>query len=248
MIFDPDQSKEDKERGQAEAAKKRAEQLDLARRAARYIAEQGDGTCTMDKVHKTLMRYYSWWNPSILGPAAGSVFKTEEWVFTGERVESAHVKNHARELKVWRLRNYVDELEESVKDLQDYWDRNVNPTDTTRTTGLSNLRYALMEGHDADTLKLAMERYMADLRLQGKGFPVGLKKFFEMTPDAPFREFLKPSYQKPLEKRRQEDVNAERPEPKDVVRTPDEILEHFGVGSFSELLEQKKRKRGQSSG
>jgi len=39
-----------------------------------------------------------------LGPAMGSLFKGNEWIFTGERVKSTRVKNHSRELKVWRLR------------------------------------------------------------------------------------------------------------------------------------------------
>jgi hypothetical protein len=38
-----------------------------------------------------------------LGPAAGSLFKGKQWVFTGERKKSTRKSNHARELKVWRL-------------------------------------------------------------------------------------------------------------------------------------------------
>jgi len=39
-----------------------------------------------------------------LGPAAGSLFKDGRWAFTGERINSARVTNHAREIKVWRLK------------------------------------------------------------------------------------------------------------------------------------------------
>lgn len=42
----------------------------------------------------------------ILGPAAGSVFKGQRWKFTGRRVlATLNRKNHARELKVWRLKH-----------------------------------------------------------------------------------------------------------------------------------------------
>ena len=38
-----------------------------------------------------------------LGPAAGSIFKGRDWVFTGKRIKSARISNHARDIKVWRL-------------------------------------------------------------------------------------------------------------------------------------------------
>ncbi|MCC9603531.1 hypothetical protein LOC67_23525 [Stieleria sp. JC731] len=38
-----------------------------------------------------------------LGPAAGSLFRGRQWQFTGKRIKSAKVSNHAREIKVWRL-------------------------------------------------------------------------------------------------------------------------------------------------
>lgn len=40
--------------------------------------------------------------PSCIGPAAGSLFKTSHWMFTGRRVRSNRTTNHAREIKVWR--------------------------------------------------------------------------------------------------------------------------------------------------
>lgn len=43
-----------------------------------------------------------------LGPAAGSVFKGGEWSFTGSRRRAKmNRKNHARELKVWRLASWA---------------------------------------------------------------------------------------------------------------------------------------------
>jgi len=38
-----------------------------------------------------------------LGPTAGSIFKSSEFHFTGNRIKSALPANHARELKVWAL-------------------------------------------------------------------------------------------------------------------------------------------------
>lgn len=40
---------------------------------------------------------------SNLGPAAGSIFKTSDWEFTGQRRRSHRITNHAREIKIWRL-------------------------------------------------------------------------------------------------------------------------------------------------
>jgi hypothetical protein len=39
-----------------------------------------------------------------LGPAAGSLFKGKKWEFTGQRIRSRRTSNHAREIKVWRLK------------------------------------------------------------------------------------------------------------------------------------------------
>lgn len=72
--------------------------LDLARTLAQEIARAGDGTCHMDLVGQRLSELgFS------VGPWSGSVFKGKSWSFTGYRVRSARVTNHARELKVWRF-------------------------------------------------------------------------------------------------------------------------------------------------
>ena len=39
-----------------------------------------------------------------LGPAAGSLFRGKEWEFTGRFVQSTRKTNHARLLRIWRLR------------------------------------------------------------------------------------------------------------------------------------------------
>jgi len=82
--------------GMSAAARKRPELLERAREIARGVAREGDGTCTADDV-ADYMEYG-------LGPAAGALFRTKEWEWTGRRVPSRQPSNHARELKVWRLR------------------------------------------------------------------------------------------------------------------------------------------------
>ena len=39
-----------------------------------------------------------------LGPAAGSLFRGKEWEFTGRFIQSTRKTNHARLLRIWRLR------------------------------------------------------------------------------------------------------------------------------------------------
>lgn len=37
-----------------------------------------------------------------LGAAAGSLFKTPDWRFSGQREKSIRVSNHGREIKIWQ--------------------------------------------------------------------------------------------------------------------------------------------------
>ena len=86
-----------KESGMALAAANRPGALSTAQRIAIEIAEsRPDRTCHMDLVRERF--------PDDLGPAAGSVFRGSKWVFTGNRIRSTLPANHARELKVWRLK------------------------------------------------------------------------------------------------------------------------------------------------
>ena len=88
-----------KAEGMQGAADAKSDLLNKARMlAATHAADHG--TVTMDDV-ATMMEKCGL--PE-LGPAAGSVFKGSEWEFTGQRVLSTRAKNHARELKVWRLK------------------------------------------------------------------------------------------------------------------------------------------------
>lgn len=93
---------EDKEKGMELAAEADAsiEPLELARGIALRLATMY-GETNADQVGQLL-----WTEHQIksLGPAAGSIFKGPEWEFTGKRVLSTRVSNHAREIKVWRLK------------------------------------------------------------------------------------------------------------------------------------------------
>ena len=97
-----------KEEGMRLAAENRAQLLGRARQIAMTTAHQ-NGTVTADDVANSL--------DEPLGPAAGSVFRTGDFVFTGTRIRSAQENNHARELKVWRL------SEEGQKKAQEQFER-----------------------------------------------------------------------------------------------------------------------------
>ena len=83
-----------KRTGMKQAAENRAELLERARQIALQFAHK-NGTVTADDVAFRMDKP--------LGPAAGSIFKTKDFEFTGERRQSTRPDNHARELKVWRL-------------------------------------------------------------------------------------------------------------------------------------------------
>lgn len=87
--------------GMALAAARRSTVLDLARRFARQVAmAREDRTCTADDVRVCLAEVGL---DEALGNAAGSVFRTPDWRFTGHWVASCSVGNHARHIRVWRL-------------------------------------------------------------------------------------------------------------------------------------------------
>ena len=101
LTFNAKESRDRKRIGMARAAVNRNVLLDKAREIARFLAQR-DGETNADAVSQELMqRGY----PDCIGPAAGSIFKTSEWVFTGRFVNSTRVTNHSRLLRVWALRN-----------------------------------------------------------------------------------------------------------------------------------------------
>lgn len=101
-LFDLAESNERKRLGMELACGPRRAILKLARTIAITIAlAHPDNTCTADDVQEVLHRDYGL-EPSDLGPAAGSIFRSASWRFTGRRIYSAQVNNHGRELRVWR--------------------------------------------------------------------------------------------------------------------------------------------------
>jgi hypothetical protein len=101
-LFDLNEGRHRKEVGMSDAENnpKRAEGLALAREIAFNLARQY-GEVSADMVGTVLKRDH---DIDSLGPAAGSIFKGDEWEFTGERKKSVRVTNHSRELKIWRLK------------------------------------------------------------------------------------------------------------------------------------------------
>lgn len=98
-------SKDLKIEGMARAADVRIPSLNHARDIARELclgkkAVGHDPVTDADEVNRILeLRGYA-----NLGPAAGSIFQIREFEFTGWRIQSTRKSNHARELKIWRLR------------------------------------------------------------------------------------------------------------------------------------------------
>jgi hypothetical protein len=74
--------------------------LNKAREIAREIAAR-KGETNSDEVSIELARRGY---PDCIGPAAGSIFKSGDFVFTGRFVNSTRVTNHSRLLRVWALR------------------------------------------------------------------------------------------------------------------------------------------------
>ena len=103
-IFDFVEAKRLKDEGMAQAASNRKELLKEARTYAIHYALNfsGDRTCTADDVAwmmETMHKKYS-----DLGNAAGSIFKSNDWAFTGRYKKSTKVSAHARDIKVWKLK------------------------------------------------------------------------------------------------------------------------------------------------
>jgi len=97
-LFDAQESADRKE--QALAKLDSADVLTLAREVARVHARHF-GTVNADTVGLLLKAHH---DIDSIGPAAGALFRGAEWEFTGQRVLSSRKSNHAREIKVWRLK------------------------------------------------------------------------------------------------------------------------------------------------
>lgn len=101
-LFDHAESERRKASGMELAELKRFELLQVARGIAVDLCRR-NGQCTADDVFIEAENRGT--DLSDLGPASGSIFKPKYFEFTGLRVKSARKTNHARELKVWRLKH-----------------------------------------------------------------------------------------------------------------------------------------------
>ncbi len=96
-LFDAEESERLKRLGMGAAAGHRSSQLKLARGIAAALGKKL-GKVSADDVGRVLKTDF---NISSLGPAAGSLFKTNEWRWTGEWKKSSRITNHSRMIRVW---------------------------------------------------------------------------------------------------------------------------------------------------
>lgn len=99
--FDVTTGESRKKHGMGAAAARREVLLEKAKHIAIDIAKER-GAVTYDDVFRRMLDHGL--NPTELGNAAGSVFRGEEFVFTGEWRKSERVSNHARVNRVWTLK------------------------------------------------------------------------------------------------------------------------------------------------
>lgn len=101
--FSRDKGQLARDRGMLAAAVSRKEILELARGIAETIAQGREArTVCADDVYKELEAQGV--NIRLLGNAAGSLFKGSQWEFTGRRLASARITNHARAIMLWKLK------------------------------------------------------------------------------------------------------------------------------------------------
>lgn len=99
IVFDAKQGEEAKEAGIALAEEHHAADLDFAREIALQIGLRQD-TVSADDVQLWLFKN----GYQMLGPEGGHLFEAGLWEWTGDWVKSQRVSNHARMLRVWRLK------------------------------------------------------------------------------------------------------------------------------------------------
>ena len=98
-LFDAAESRRRKKWGMAVAEDAADTLLTRAREYARECAVRW-GEVNADDVSQWLEQT----GKPDLGPAAGALFRGREWVFTGRFVQSTRKTNHARLLRIWKLR------------------------------------------------------------------------------------------------------------------------------------------------
>lgn len=101
--FDAARGEAGKVRGMDLARLGRAGLLEAARGAMVELAlSRQSREVTADDISLWLIRCGR--NPSDLGPATPSVFRSGDWEWTGRWQKSERVSNHRSDLRVWRLR------------------------------------------------------------------------------------------------------------------------------------------------
>ena len=102
--FDLKQGEALKEMGIMFASQSRLHELEIARKIAREIAlNSPDRTCHADLVQARLIEM-----GIDLGNSAGGLFKnSDHWRWTGRFIKSARKTNHARIIRIWKLRAHA---------------------------------------------------------------------------------------------------------------------------------------------
>lgn len=91
--------------GMVRAASAKEDALALGRALCREAAlKRHDRTATVDDATRGFMEYGL--PPTLLGNAAGSLFKGGGWVFAGY-TKSKRVTNHAHTVMIWRLEDHA---------------------------------------------------------------------------------------------------------------------------------------------
>lgn len=89
--------------GIAQAAECRNELVNKVREHLRLIAISRGNRCVVIDDCEGFLTSIGKTNKD-LGNAAGAIFKHPDWQFTGMRTASLRKSNHARDIKVWRLK------------------------------------------------------------------------------------------------------------------------------------------------
>ncbi len=96
-LFDIEASIKRRDKGMAWAVLNNADLLCTARRIAKEIAREGDGTADAQQVGERMAAL----GIKTLGNWAGTIFKENCWIVAG-RTRNSRKAAHAREIKRWR--------------------------------------------------------------------------------------------------------------------------------------------------
>ena len=135
--------------------------------------------------------------------------------------------------------------ENEVGQIVEFWLRNINPKDPSRTLVRRNIRYILDNTDQTrDSLMLAASRYWRDSR--DTNYKMHLQTFFAMGPDAPYLSFLSEDWVDPVSVEDKPHREYERNEVNPKIGMKPSIksqkfLEEKGAKSFKDYWSKKKR-------